>query len=103
MVSKGQFVGLDWNRITRLHSQVMIGTQENQIKSNQIKSHLGLGFFFRVLLKLISCCCCFIFNIQKIIPLLIPSAVFIALMLEGPSKYLKQIIQIELNRVKNPN
>ena len=26
------------------------------------KSHLGLGFFFRVLLKLISCCCCFIFN-----------------------------------------
>ena len=28
MVSKGQFVGLDWNRITRLHSQVMIGTQE---------------------------------------------------------------------------
>ena len=22
MVSKGQFVGLDWNRITRLHSQV---------------------------------------------------------------------------------
>ena len=25
MVSKGQFVGLDWNRITRLHSQVMIG------------------------------------------------------------------------------
>ena len=28
MVSKGQFVGLDWNRITRLHSQVMTGTQE---------------------------------------------------------------------------
>ena len=28
MVSKGQFVGLDWNRITWLHSQVMIGTQE---------------------------------------------------------------------------
>ena len=25
MVSKGQFVGLDWNRITRLHSQVMTG------------------------------------------------------------------------------
>ena len=23
MVSKGQFVGLDWNRITWLHSQVM--------------------------------------------------------------------------------
>ena len=30
-------------------------------------------------------------------------AVFIALMLVGPSKCLKQIIQIKLNRVKNPN
>ena len=28
MVSKGQFVGLHWNRITRLHSQVVTGTQE---------------------------------------------------------------------------
>ena len=28
MVSKGQFVGLDWNRITRLHSQVMTGTHK---------------------------------------------------------------------------
>ena len=28
MVSKGQFVGLDWNHIMRLHSQVMTGTQE---------------------------------------------------------------------------
>ena len=28
MVSKGQFVGLDWNRITRLHSQVVTGTRE---------------------------------------------------------------------------
>ena len=28
MVSKGQFMGLDWNRITRLHSQVMTGTYE---------------------------------------------------------------------------
>ena len=28
MVGKGQFVGLDWNRITRLHSQAMTGTQE---------------------------------------------------------------------------
>ena len=28
MVSKGQFMGLDWNRITRLHSQVMTGTHE---------------------------------------------------------------------------
>ena len=28
MVSKGQFVGIDWNRITRLHSQVMTSTHE---------------------------------------------------------------------------
>ena len=27
MVSKGQFMGLDWNRITRLHSQVIILVQ----------------------------------------------------------------------------
>ena len=32
----------------------------------------------------------------------LPSAVFIALMLVRPSKCLKQIIQIKLNRVKNP-
>ena len=38
MVSKGQFVGLDWNRITRLHSQVTTGTQEltNTIALSQI-------------------------------------------------------------------
>ena len=29
VVSKGQFVGLDWNRITQLHSQVMTGTHEH--------------------------------------------------------------------------
>ena len=28
MVRKGQFVGVDWNRITRLHSQAMTGTHE---------------------------------------------------------------------------
>ena len=28
MASKGQFMGLDWNRITRLHSQVTTGTHE---------------------------------------------------------------------------
>ena len=58
MASKGQFVGLDWNRITRLHSQVMTGTQELWVQS-----HLGLGFFSEFFLHLISCCCCcFIFN-----------------------------------------
>ena len=33
----------------------------------------------------------------------LPSAVFIALMLVGPIKRLKQVIQIKRNRVKNPN
>ena len=33
----------------------------------------------------------------------LPSAVFIALMLVGPGKCLKQIIQIKPKRVKNPN
>ena len=33
----------------------------------------------------------------------LPSATFIALMLLEPRKYLEQKIQIELNRVKNPN
>ena len=31
MVSKGQFVGLDWNRITRLHSQVFVDLDWNRI------------------------------------------------------------------------
>ena len=35
--------------------------------------------------------------------LYLPSSVFIALMLVPPCKCLKQIIQIKLNRVKNPN
>ena len=42
MVSKGQFVGLDWNRITRLHScQVMTGTCEltNSITLSHIKAY----------------------------------------------------------------
>ena len=33
----------------------------------------------------------------------LPLAVFIALMLVGPTKCMKQIIQIEHNMVKNPN
>ena len=40
MVSKGQFVGLDWNRITRLHSQVMIGTQEEKNSLSASRCHL---------------------------------------------------------------
>ena len=35
--------------------------------------------------------------------LFLPSVVFIALMLVGREKVLKQKIQIKLNRVKNPN
>ena len=38
-----------------------------------------------------------------IINLYLPSAVFIAQVLVGPSKQLKQIFQIEHNIVKNPN
>ena len=41
MVSKGQFVGLDWNRITRLHSQVMIGTQEVTFKTKTRQQHMN--------------------------------------------------------------
>ena len=40
MVSKGQLVGLDWNRITRLHSQVMIGTQEVKNSLTASRCHL---------------------------------------------------------------
>ena len=40
MVSKGQFVGIDWNRITRLHSQVMIGTQEVKNSLTASRCHL---------------------------------------------------------------
>ena len=62
MVSKGQFVGLDWNRITRLRSQVMIGTQEvkNSLrvgvvgvvsgrKRNILAARFGLWFLMSVL------------------------------------------------------
>ena len=31
MVSKGQFLGLDWNHIARLHGQVMKGTHNGKI------------------------------------------------------------------------
>ena len=40
MVSKGQFVGLDCNRITRLHSQVMIGTQKVKNSLTASRYHL---------------------------------------------------------------
>ena len=40
MVSKGQFVGLDWNRITRLDSQVMTGTQEVENSLTASRCHL---------------------------------------------------------------
>ena len=61
MVSKGQFMGLDWNRITRLHSQVMTGTYE---LTNSIWNPIWGSVFFRVLQSFnLSCACCFIFNI----------------------------------------
>ena len=40
MVSKGQFVGLDWNRIMRLHSQAMTGTQEVKNSLTASRCHL---------------------------------------------------------------
>ena len=40
MVSKGQFVALDWNRITRLHSQVMTSTQEVKNSLTASRCHL---------------------------------------------------------------
>ena len=40
MVSKGRVVGLDWNRITRLHSQVLIGTQEVKNLLTASRCHL---------------------------------------------------------------
>ena len=56
MVSKGQFMGLDWNRITRLHSQVMTGTHEltNSITLTRSRRVVGSNpiwgsDFFRVL------------------------------------------------------
>ena len=40
MVSKGQFVGLDWNHITRLHSQALTGTQEVKNSLTASRCHL---------------------------------------------------------------
>ena len=41
MLSKGQFVGLDWSRIPRLYSQVMTGTQE--LTNSIALSHLSIS------------------------------------------------------------
>ena len=42
MVSKGQFLGLDWNRAPPLHSQVMKGTHMNSLTALRchIKAYL---------------------------------------------------------------
>ena len=60
MVSKGQFVGLDWNRITRLHSQVMIGSEKRrpeirlcpQAKVEYVQKRINSGYVHMVLGKL---------------------------------------------------
>ena len=68
MVSKGQFVGLDWNRITRLHSQVMTGTQNSltasrcHIKAYQRCSQPNLQSEYIKDETTTTCCCCFIDN-----------------------------------------
>ena len=46
MVSKGRFMGLDWNRITRLHSQVIIGTQEVKNSLTASRCHLKAYWSF---------------------------------------------------------
>ena len=46
MVSKGQFVGLDWNCIARLHSQVMNGTCE--LTNSIALSHLISCCFYNI-------------------------------------------------------
>ena len=57
MVSKIHIVGIDWNRIVRLHSH-----------GRGFKSHLGLGFF-RVYVSprmyIILICCCYFFERRK--------------------------------------
>ena len=35
MLSKGQFVGLDWNRIARLHSQELTNTCESSLTASR--------------------------------------------------------------------
>ena len=45
MVSKGKFVGLDWNRITRLHSQAMTGTHELNNRDSDFFSRDGVSEF----------------------------------------------------------
>ena len=62
MVSKGQLMGLDWKRITQLHSQVMTVTHGG---SRRVvgSNHIWGSDFLRVLQTLnLSCVCCFIFD-----------------------------------------
>ena len=60
MVSKGQVVGLDWHRITRLHRQVMIGTKEVKNSLTASRCHLKaypvtLKHILLVCLSLLAC------------------------------------------------
>ena len=43
MVSKGHFVGLDWNRITRLHNQVMTGTKRSLAGTQEPTKSIALS------------------------------------------------------------
>ena len=55
MASKGQFVGLDWSRIARLHSQVMTSTCEIQIPSGtRIFSESSFLLTFNVIVVVVS-------------------------------------------------
>ena len=70
MVSRGQFVGLDWSRNTRLHSQVMTGTHELTMSvrlehgESWVQIPSGTQIFSEVSINSISCCCYFISGIK---------------------------------------
>ena len=50
MVSEGQFVGLDWNRIARLHSQVLVSTCENSLTASRLSHNLIVASYLELLL-----------------------------------------------------
>ena len=71
MVSKGQIVGIDWNRIARLHSHVLAHMNSLTASRCHINaSHMNWGSdFFRVYVSpriyVISCCCYFTVSILR--------------------------------------
>ena len=58
MVSEGQFVGLDWNRIARLHSQVLVSTCENSLTASRchIKAYQDAAIKLSRYISLLNIC-----------------------------------------------